>query len=91
MWHEGAKEERLAVEQSKLSPSADQIDEAPPGDPGHEAVLVGGHAFVHHLPGKGLHFLGCFAHVTGVEWRMRIVFDRQLDRFGLLAPGDFAR
>ena len=32
-----------------------------------------------------LRLFGRFAHVAGVEWWMRVVFDGQLDRFGLLA------
>jgi hypothetical protein len=73
---------------SSLFPCADEIDEAPPGDLGNETALVCRHAIIHHFPGEALHRFRCLAHVAGVKWRMRIVFDSQLDRFGSLATSD---
>lgn len=37
-----------------LFPCADQIDEAPPGNLGNEAALIGRHASIHHFPGETL-------------------------------------
>ena len=56
---------------------------------GMSRPLVGRNAVIHHLPGETLHLFGCFAHMASIEWRMRVVFDNQLDRFGLLATCDF--
>src|SRR5205823_14680925 len=83
--------DRRAAGGSALFSRADQIDEAPPGNPGDQTTLVGRHATVHYFFGKLLRFLERFAHVADVKRRVWVVFDSKLYGFGPLATNDLAR
>jgi hypothetical protein len=75
---------------SRLLSCANQTDEAPPSDFGDETALVGRHSMVYDFLSKLLRLFGRFAHVDGVERWMWVVFDGQLNRFGLPATNNFA-